>query len=47
MKLIAGSDYLTLHVGLTPQTTGVINAKIARQDEEGRAHHQLRARRAG
>ena len=26
-ELIAGSDYLTLHVGLTPQTTGVINAK--------------------
>lgn len=25
--LIAGSDYLTLHVGLTPQTAGVINAK--------------------
>jgi D-3-phosphoglycerate dehydrogenase len=26
-ELIAGADYLTLHVGLTPQTTGVINAK--------------------
>jgi D-3-phosphoglycerate dehydrogenase len=26
-ELIAGSDYLTLHVGLTPQTTGIINAK--------------------
>src|SRR5580692_7503513 len=26
-ELIAGSDYLTLHVGLTPQTMGVINAK--------------------
>jgi D-3-phosphoglycerate dehydrogenase len=26
-ELIAGSDYLTLHVGLTPQTAGVINAK--------------------
>jgi D-3-phosphoglycerate dehydrogenase len=26
-ELIAGSDYITLHVGLTPQTTGVINAK--------------------
>src|SRR6266568_4500709 len=25
--LIAGSDYLTLHVGPTPQTAGVINAK--------------------
>jgi len=26
-ELIANSDYITLHVGLTPQTTGVINAK--------------------
>jgi D-3-phosphoglycerate dehydrogenase len=26
-ELIAGSDYITLHVGLTPQTAGVINAK--------------------
>jgi D-3-phosphoglycerate dehydrogenase len=26
-ELTAGADYLTLHVGLTPQTTGVINAK--------------------
>ena len=26
-ELFAASDYITLHVGLTPQTTGVINAK--------------------
>ena len=26
-ELIAGSDYITLHVGLTPQTAGVINVK--------------------
>jgi D-3-phosphoglycerate dehydrogenase len=26
-ELIAGADYITLHVGLTPQTAGVINAK--------------------
>ena len=26
-ELIVGSDYITLHVGLTPQTAGVINAK--------------------
>ncbi len=26
-EVIAGSDYITLHVGLTPQTAGVINAK--------------------
>ena len=28
-ELISGSDYLTLHVGLTPQTAGVINAKTS------------------
>jgi D-3-phosphoglycerate dehydrogenase len=26
-ELIAASDYITLHVGLTPQTLGVVNAK--------------------
>jgi len=26
-ELFASSDYITLHVGLTPQTSGVINAK--------------------
>jgi D-3-phosphoglycerate dehydrogenase len=26
-ELIAGSDYITLHVGLTPQTANVVNAK--------------------
>ncbi len=26
-EMISGSDYITLHVGLTPQTAGVINAK--------------------
>jgi D-3-phosphoglycerate dehydrogenase len=26
-ELFAGSDFITLHVGLTPQTAGVINAK--------------------
>jgi D-3-phosphoglycerate dehydrogenase / 2-oxoglutarate reductase len=26
-EVISGSDYLTLHVGLTPQTAGLINAK--------------------
>src|ERR1700723_2877240 len=26
-ELIAGSDYITLHVGLTPRTAGVVNAK--------------------
>ncbi len=34
-ELIAGSDYLTLHVGLTPQTTGVINAKTLTKTRKG------------
>jgi D-3-phosphoglycerate dehydrogenase len=34
-ELIAGSDYLTLHVGLTPQTTGIINAKTLAQMKKG------------
>jgi D-3-phosphoglycerate dehydrogenase len=33
--LIAGSDYLTLHVGLTPQTAGVINAKTLAAMKKG------------
>ncbi len=34
-EVIAGSDYLTLHVGLTPQTTGVINAKTLAKMKKG------------
>jgi D-3-phosphoglycerate dehydrogenase len=34
-ELIAGSDYLTLHVGLTPQTTGVVNAKTLAKMKKG------------
>jgi len=34
-ELIAGADYLTLHVGLTPQTTGVINAKTIAKMTKG------------
>ncbi len=34
-ELIAGSDYLTLHVGLTPQTTGIINAKTLAAMKKG------------
>ncbi len=47
MSCLRGSDYLTLHVGLTPQTNGHHQCQDAGDDEEGRAHHQLRARRAG
>ena len=34
-ELIAGSDYLTLHVGLTPQTHGMINAKTLAAMKKG------------
>ncbi|HEX8711160.1 MAG TPA: phosphoglycerate dehydrogenase, partial [Terracidiphilus sp.] len=34
-EMIAGSDYITLHVGLTPQTAGVINAKTLAAMKKG------------
>jgi len=34
-ELFAGSDYLTLHVGLTPQTHGIINAKTIAAMKKG------------
>jgi D-3-phosphoglycerate dehydrogenase len=34
-ELFAGSDYLTLHVGLTPQTADVINAKTLAAMKKG------------
>jgi len=34
-ELIASSDYITLHVGLTPQTQGVINAKTLAAMKKG------------
>ena len=34
-ELFAKADYLTLHVGLTPQTTGVINAKTIATMKKG------------
>ncbi len=34
-ELLAESDYLTLHVGLTPQTTGIINAKTLATMKKG------------
>jgi D-3-phosphoglycerate dehydrogenase len=34
-ELIAGSDYLTLHVGLTPQTMGVVNVKTLAAMKKG------------
>ncbi len=34
-ELFAGADYVTLHVGLTPQTTGVVNAKTIAAMKKG------------
>lgn len=34
-EVYAASDYLTLHVGLTPQTTGMINADSIRKMKKG------------
>ncbi|HKF46008.1 MAG TPA: phosphoglycerate dehydrogenase [Terracidiphilus sp.] len=34
-ELFAGCDYLTLHVGLTPQTEGIINAKTIAAMKKG------------
>ena len=34
-ELFAGSDYLTLHVGLTPQTAGIVNAKTLAKAKKG------------
>ncbi|HWG21326.1 MAG TPA: phosphoglycerate dehydrogenase [Terracidiphilus sp.] len=34
-ELIAASDYITLHVGLTPQTTGIVNAKTLAAMKKG------------
>jgi D-3-phosphoglycerate dehydrogenase / 2-oxoglutarate reductase len=34
-ELLAGADYLTLHVGLTPQTHGIINSKTIASMKKG------------
>ena len=34
-ELYAQSDYITLHVGITPQTTGMINADSIRKMKKG------------
>ena len=43
--LFARADFITLHTPLTDATAQHHRRQGARQDEEGRAHHQLRARR--
>jgi D-3-phosphoglycerate dehydrogenase len=34
-ELLAASDYLTLHVGLTPQTAGIVNARTVAKMKKG------------
>ena len=45
--LYAGSDYITLHVSLTPETERMLSREAFAQDEVRGADRQLRARRAG
>ncbi len=46
-ELIKRADFITLHTPLTDKTRNILERRGARRDEEGRAHHQLRARRPG
>ena len=46
-ELFKRADFITLHTPLTEKTKNIIDAAALAQDEEGRAHHQLRARRPG
>ena len=46
-ELFKRADFITLHTPLTEKTKNIIDAARVRQDEERRAHHQLRARRSG
>ena len=46
-ELFRRADFITLHTPLTEKTKNIIDAEALAADEEGRAHHQLRARRAG
>jgi hypothetical protein len=43
----ARADFITLHTPLTDKTRTSCRRRGARQDQEGRAHHQLRPRRPG
>ena len=44
-ELLQRADFITLHTPLTERTSNIIDAKALAQVQEGRAHHQLRARR--
>ncbi len=44
-EVYADADYLSLHVGLTPQTAGMINAESIKKMKQGVQAGELRARR--
>ncbi len=44
-ELYKNSDYITVHVSLTPETDKLLQQRSLRADEDGRAHRELRARR--
>ena len=44
-EVYAAADYLSLHVGLTPQTAGMINAESIKKMKQGVQAGELRARR--
>ena len=45
--LLRRADFITLHTPLTDKTRNIIDAAALDEDQEGRAHRQLRARRPG
>ena len=46
-ELLRRADFITLHAPLTDKTRNIIDAAQLREDQKGRAHCQLRARRSG
>ena len=44
-ELYARADFITLHTPLTDATRNIIDARALAKMKQGRAHHQLRARR--
>ena len=44
-ELLAQSDFITIHMPKTPETTGMIGAAQLKKKEEDRIHRQRRARR--
>ena len=45
-ELLARADFITLHTPLTDQTRGILSREALAKTKTGRAHRQLRARRA-